>query len=314
MPELQNADIDDCDHIVGQMGYEAFIRAIESGADVIVAGRACDTGIFSSLPILLGFPPGLSIHMAKIVECASLCCVPGGRDTIMATLDKDHFILESMAEKRAATPESVAAHSLYEQADPFQIIEPGGKVSLEHVEYKTVDARRTRVSGAGWSPGTEYTIKLEGARFVGYRSLLLAGVADPYFLKQTKKIIDEVKIIVDELVSETENPIPYELSFRVYGVDGVRTWPETTNSLPNEGFILGQCLSLDQDRADEVIRTTKQYLLHHGYEGRYSTAGNLAFPFTPPEVRTGKAYEFSIYHLVHDVDPRDLFPVHTEDL
>ena len=39
-----------------------------------------------------------------------------------------------------------------------------------------------------------------------------------------------------------------------------------------------------RERAAEVVRTTKQYLLHHGYPGRLSTAGNLAFPFTPPEV------------------------------
>lgn len=314
MPPLQADDIETSDNIVGQMGVEAFIRAIEKGADVIVAGRACDTGIFASLPIILGFPPGLSIHMAKIVECASLCCIPGGRDTIMATLEQDHFILESMAERRAATPESVAAHSLYEQSDPYRIIEPGGQVSLEHVEYTAIDARRTRVSGAEWRAAGEYTIKLEGARFVGYRSLLLAGVADPFFLKQSRKIVDEVSAVVDELVSETDNPVPYELSFRIYGVDGVREWPEATGATPNEGFVLGQCLSPDQDRADEVIRTTKQYLLHHGYEGRYSTAGNLAFPFTPPEVQTGKAYEFSIYHLVHDVDPCTLFPIHTETL
>ena len=64
--------------------------------------------------------------MAKIVECASLCCVPGGRDPIMATLQADGFTLESMNPARAATPMSVAAHSLYEQADPHRIIEPEG--------------------------------------------------------------------------------------------------------------------------------------------------------------------------------------------
>ena len=45
--------------------------------------------------MMLGFPTGLSMHMAKIIECASLCCVPGGRDPILATLDDDGFVLES---------------------------------------------------------------------------------------------------------------------------------------------------------------------------------------------------------------------------
>jgi hypothetical protein len=49
--------------------------ALKSDVDVIVGGRACDTAIFASLPALLEFPVGLAMHLAKIIECASLCCV-----------------------------------------------------------------------------------------------------------------------------------------------------------------------------------------------------------------------------------------------
>jgi len=65
-------------------------------------------------------------------------------------------------------------------------------------------------------------------------------------------------------------------------------------------------------RAAEVVRTTKQYLLHHGYEGRLSTAGNLAFPFTPPEVSVGPAYRFNVYHLMRASDLDALFPLEIE--
>ena len=126
MPALTEADVDGASHIVGQLGLEAFRRALEADVDVVVLGRACDTGIFASIPAMLDFPPGISMHMAKIIECASLCCVPGGRDTILGVLDDDGFELESMAPNRAATPSSVAAHSLYEQADPYEVREPSG--------------------------------------------------------------------------------------------------------------------------------------------------------------------------------------------
>jgi hypothetical protein len=39
-------------------------------------------------------------------------------------------------------------------------------------------------------------------------------------------------------------------------------------------------------------------LLHYGYDGRISTAGNLAFPFSPSDISMGEVYEFSIYHLL----------------
>jgi hypothetical protein len=55
-------------------------------------------------------------------------------------------------------------------------------------------------------------------------------------------------------------------------------------------------------------------LLHHGYEGRLSTGGNLAFPFTPPEVSIGPAYRFNIYHLMRTADLVGLFPLEIETL
>jgi hypothetical protein len=122
------------------------------------------------------------MHMAKIIECASLCCVPGGRDPIIAELDDDGFVLESTNPERRATPTSVAAHSLYEQADPFTVHEPEGTLDLSNARYEAVDDRRTRVSGATWRDTNAPTIKLEGARLIGERAVLLAGAADPRFI------------------------------------------------------------------------------------------------------------------------------------
>ena len=58
MPPLTAADVDAASNIVGQLGLEAFRRALEADVDVVVLGRACDTGIFASIPSILGFPPG----------------------------------------------------------------------------------------------------------------------------------------------------------------------------------------------------------------------------------------------------------------
>lgn len=313
MPPLTEEEVDAASNLVGQMGLEAFRRALETGADVIVAGRACDTGIFAAIPDMLGFPLGISTHMAKIVECASLCCVPGGRDTILATLDDEGFDLESMAPNRAATPGSVAAHSLYEQADPFEIREPAGRIDLRNVTYTALDARRTRVSGAVFEPAERLTLKMEGARPAGYRALLLCGAADPRFIARHPAILESVKGVVRDLVCE-DTPEDYQLFFRVYGVDGVRSWATLPDPLPREVFIMGECIAPSAERAEEVVRTTKQYLLHHGYEGRISTAGNLAFPFTPPEIVTGAAYRFNVFHLMEVDDLASLFPVQVEHL
>jgi hypothetical protein len=311
MPELNEEEAVAASQIVGQMGTSSFERALDADIDVLIAGRACDTAIFAALPALLGFPMGLALHMAKIIECASICCVPGGRDAILATLDEEGFELESMATNRRATPTSVAAHSLYEQSDPFSVQEPEGRLNLREARYDAIDDRRTRVSGASWEPTAEPFVKIEGARHVGERAVLLCAAADPRFISRHQEILKEVEVVVRDLVCEGQ-PMDYSLFWRVYGVDGVRGVP--AEKLPEEVFILGECIAPTSERASEVVRTTKQYLLHHGYAGRLSTGGNLAFPFTPPEVSVGSAYRFNIYHLMNAHDLVEMFPLEIEEL
>jgi len=313
MPPLTPEDVTQAAHIVGQMGMGPFRKALESDVDVIVAGRACDTAIFAALPAVLGYPVGLAMHMAKIIECGSLCCVPGGRDPILAELDHDGFVLESMNPERRATPTSVAAHSLYEQADPFTMQEPDGTLDLTHAHYQAVDDRRTRVTGAQWRDTTAPTIKLEGATKIGERAVLLCGSADPRFIAQCKTLLPKVADLVASLVSENAPP-DYTLSFRVYGIDGVRMIVPENEPNPGEVFIMGECIAPTRERASEVVRTTKQFMLHFGYPGRLSTAGNIAFPFTPPEVSLGPAYRFSVYHLLRVDDPDALFPMEIEQV
>ena len=313
MVPLSEAHIDEASHLVGQMGTEAFCRALQSDADVVIAGRACDTAIFAAVPALLGCAMGPAMHMSKIIECASLCCVPGGRDPILATLEGDSFVLESMNSERRATAMSVAAHSLYEQSDPDRVAEPEGVLLVRSARYEEIDDRRTRVSGAQWIPASRPTIKLEGAVRVGERAVLLCGSCDQRVINRISDILTEVTEVVRGLVCRDE-PEDYRLIFRVYGIDGVYPWPVPPSPMPREIFILGECIAPTAERAGAVVRTAKQYLLHHGFPGRLSTAGNVAFPFTPPELSGGTAYRFNVYHIMQVDELAPLFPVEIEDL
>jgi hypothetical protein len=251
---LKEADVDEADHLVGQMGTDAFCRALRAEADVVIAGRACDTAIFAAVPAMLDCAIGPAMHMAKIVECASLCCVPGGRDPILATLEGDSFVLESMNPERRATPMSVAAHSLYEQSDPDRVAEPEGVLFVRSSRYEQVDERRTRVSDAEWIPTPKPTVKLEGSVWVGERSVLLCGSCDQRVIARIRDILAEVTEVVRGLVCRDE-PEDYRLIFRVHGIDGVYAWPAPPTPLPREIFILGECIAPTAGRASAVVRT-----------------------------------------------------------
>ena len=176
VPSLSESAIRSCSHLVGQRGTAPFIRALQEGADVVVAGRSCDTAIFAALPIMHGHNPALALHSAKIAECGTLCAVPGGaNDSLLVTLDHDSFTVRPVNSQKRCTPEAVAAHSLYEQPSPHQFVEPEGTVNLRHAAFEAVDERTVRVRGTLLEPLARPTVKMEGARKVGFRSLTLAG-------------------------------------------------------------------------------------------------------------------------------------------
>ncbi len=295
------AEVLNCRHIVGQCGTETFKRALQTLPDVLIAGRACDTAIFATLPEMLGYPPALSLHMAKIIECTSLCCQPAGRDAMLAELSLDGFTLESMNAALHATPASVAAHALYEQSNPFEVEEPSGTLHLADARYHAMDAHRTRVSGAGFEPRLQPTLKIEGAAWVGARAVLLAGIADPTMLQH----LPEALVVVEQRVRGLL-PGDWTMYPHVYGQGAVRPLPEAQHSRHEAGLVI-EFIADDADLARTAAGVVKQNLLHYGYPGRVSTAGNLAFAFTPSEIDACDAYRFVIYHVMQNAPMADIF-------
>jgi hypothetical protein len=305
MPLPSEAEIRQCSHIVGQCGTETLARALREPTDVLIAGRACDTAVFATLPEMLGYPVGLCQHMAKIIECTSLCCQPSARDAMLAELDMDGFTLESMNPLAHATPASVAAHALYEQADPFEVDEPTGTLLLQQAQYQALDAHRTRVSGAQWRPRGQATLKIEGAARVGERCVLLAGVADPTLLAQLDNILQAVETRVRQLV-----PGDWTLYPHIYGQGAVRPLPPAQHSRHEAGLVV-EFIAPSADLARTAAGVFKQNLLHHGFAGRHCSAGNLAFAFTPSELNAGTAYRFVLYHVMQAAPLAALFQIET---
>ena len=54
--------LDETVSLVAQMGHEPICAALDGGADVIIAGRACDDSVIASYPIWRGSDPALAIR------------------------------------------------------------------------------------------------------------------------------------------------------------------------------------------------------------------------------------------------------------
>ncbi|MBI5118973.1 acyclic terpene utilization AtuA family protein [Candidatus Poribacteria bacterium] len=309
VPQLTEKEIDASVRIVGQMGVEPFIKALEADAQVIVAGRSNDPSMFAAIPFIEGFDKGLSLHMAKILECGAIAAEPGsGSDAVMGTLRRDHFLVEPLNPERVCTTTSVAAHSLYEKSDPLHLYGPGGMVDMSDVRFEQYNKRTVKVSGSRYVPAHVYTIKLEGSKRIGYRTICVAGVRDPGTIQHMGELIREARLRVNEKFGKEADA--YQLIFHVYGRNGVMGDLETQEgSCGHELGVVIEAVAPTQALATGVCGYAHTILLHYGFAGRISTAGNLAFPFSPLDIPAGPVYEFNVYHLMEEPDPCKLFPM-----
>ena len=309
-PEITEADVDESVHIVAQMGEEPFIEALTQGADVVIAGRSYDPAVFSSLAIKEGFDKGLAIHLGKILECAAIAAVPGsGSDCMFGYLRKDSFVLEPLSPLRKCTTLSVAAHTLYEKTNPYVLPGPGGAINLHESKFEQIIDNMVRVSGSKFVPTEDYFVKLEGVRKVGYRTISCAGVKDPVMIS---KIDDVTRSVRERVVNnfETYGIRDFFLDFKIYGKNGVMAmFDGLEESHSDELLIIIEAVAATQEQANTICGFARSTMLHFGYEGRISTAGNLAFPFSPSDCKMGEVYEFNIYHLMKVDDPKALFPI-----
>ncbi|KGN93341.1 acyclic terpene utilization AtuA family protein [Porphyromonas canoris] len=312
--ELTEKDVEESVRIVAQMGEEPIIEALKNGANVIVAGRAYDPSVFSALAISRGYEKGLAIHMGKILECAAIAALPGsGSDCMFGYLRRDHFELETLSPLRKCTTLSVAAHTLYEKSNPYILPGPGGAINLHETKFEQVEENRVRVSGSRFEPTEEYFVKLEGVRKVGYRTISCAAVKDPILISK----IDEVKEKVKERVVNNFDAYgirDFFLDFKVYGKNGTMAIFEdrADEYQPRELLIIIEAVAATQEQADTICGFARSTMLHYGYEGRISTAGNLAFPFSPSDCHVGEVFEFNVYHLLKVADATSLFPARYE--
>ena len=82
--------------------------------------------------------------------------------------------------------------------------------------------RVVKVVGSRFVPAEKYTIKLEGAEQVGFRTITIAGTRDPDLIAQIEPFLETVKQRVARQASNQGFlPGDYQLFFRVYGKNAV---------------------------------------------------------------------------------------------
>ena len=308
VPKLSETAIEASVRIVAQMGPEPLVRALEAGAEIVLAGRAYDPAVFAAVPLTRGCSRGPAVHLGKILECGAIAATPGsGSDCLFGYLDGETFDVEPLDSDRRCTVTSVAAHTLYEKSDPLVLPGPGGHLDLTQTSFEQMGESRVRVRGSRFVPSDDYFVKLEGVEKVGYRTVSIAGCRDPFMIEAIDDIV--ASVTQRALHNFDLDGGDCELSFKLYGKNGVMGSLEPSRDhVPLELGIVIEVVAPTQAVADTLCAFARSTMLHCSYPGRVATGGNLAFPYSPSDLSAGAVYRFSVYHLMRVQDPCELFP------
>ena len=309
---LDHDTIQKSERIVGMMGVDPYVFALRNNANIIIAGRSSDCAIYAALPIMRGVDPAVAWHAAKILECGAAAAeTRSSPDCLFAELERTAFEVEPLSEEMICTPQSVAAHSLYENANPFELIEPDGVLNIAGSQYHAVNSRRVRVSNSSFEPKTIKNAKLEGAIFLGYQSVIIGGIRDPLIIGQiddwTVKLGKRLKSRVHDVYGNA--PPSYHFNIAIYGKDAVMGDLEPIKKITSHelGLVL-EITSESQEISNNIISLARHQALHLPIPEWSGLITGVACRHSPSFLERGKVYKFTDNSLMETENPLDFFP------
>ncbi len=226
---------------------------------------------------------------------------------MLVEIDADGFTVEPLSLDASCTTTSVAAHMLYENADPFRMREPGGTLDTTDAIYESLDDRRVRVTGSRFELADNYTLKLEGSAIAGYQTLSLTGIRDPH-------VLDNIELWHDTFVGFVTDGIrrvlgieqsTYNLELRCYGWNAILGDLDPDDTAPREVGAMLIVTAQNQTTATKIAKYCNPYLLHMPLPGM-TDLPSFAFMSSPAEIERGAMYEFVLQHSVVVQHPSEL--------
>jgi hypothetical protein len=308
--DLHPDTVRSCSHVVALMGHDPIVAALEAGAEVVLAGRATDTSMVAAVALMHGMPAGATWHAAKTVECGGQCTTNPTAGGVFVRIDHEGFTVSPLAPDAACTPTSVAAHMLYENADPFRLLEPTGTLDTSGATYTALDERVVRVEGSRFELSAGPTAKLEGARLAGYETISLVGIRDPHILANLGTWLGYLRSVLEDRVRSTLelDPQDYELALHCYGANAVLGPLEGSAGPPREIGLLFKVRAPSQATATAIAKTANPVLLHLPLPGM-DYLPSFAFATSPAEIERGPSYEFVLNHVLELDHGTDLFRI-----
>ncbi len=212
----------------------------------------------------------------------------------------------------------MAAHSLYENSDPYLHRECSGTFDLTRATFEAIDGVTVRIRGSEFI-SQPYTVKLEGAELAGYQSIIVGGIRDPYIIRQLDSWLASVRSYIDESVArvlgDKADKNLYSIFFHTYGINAVMGGLEPDpKHLPHEVGIVLEATAPTQDMAHKLAQLSRQPLLHYPIDKWVGSITAFACLHNPAVIDRGPVYRFNLNHVAVPSTPVEMFRTHFIDL
>jgi hypothetical protein len=309
VPQLTAGDIDAATHVVAMMGTEPYVAALKEGAEVIVGGRTTDPALFAAVPIWKGIPPAIAWHMAKVIDHGATNLEADPKNSpmlhsapawIVGVAAKDHFRIVATNTNGKCTALRVARSTLHENTSSTSFLEPPGRIDISRCSFAQIDDQTVKVTGVEFEE-RPYTLKLEGAKSVGFRAITLCGFRAETVTKEIDALIEHGRVQIQRRAElQGIDRGQYRLMFHIYGKNEIMRCrePGGQDYVPREVCVLADCVAVTKEIAHTIMVMTELEL--HVIAGPDEGG---AFPLSPQVIETGEVFEFHIWHVMRVDDP-----------
>ncbi|WP_070121772.1 acyclic terpene utilization AtuA family protein [Bacillus marinisedimentorum] len=304
---LSKEDLDKTTRIVAVAGVHPFIKALDMGADVIIGGRSSDSAIFAAPAIREGFPEHLAYYLGKVLECASFCAEPyGAKESVIGTITHEDVKVTAMHPDQRCTIASVAGHAMYERSNPYYEYVAGGMLDMTDCVYEQYDEKTTRITGTKFVPiEGKVKVKLEGSGKNGEKYIGIAGIRDPYTIKNIDKVIE----LAEQQTAEEFIDEDYKISFRVFGKNGVMGDLEPVKEIKShELCIIVEGIADTKETAEALTLFGTRQIFYARLPEVKGTAGTASF-IVDDVLPATASYSWTLNHTIPVDSPLELFDV-----
>lgn len=305
-------ELEKTERIVAVAGVHPYIKALESGADVIIGGRSSDVAVFAAPAIHEGFPEANSYYLGKVLECASFCAEPyGAKESVIGTITNEDVKATAMHPEQRCTIASVAGHAMYERSNPYFEYFAGGMLDMTNCHYEQYDEKTCRITGFEYKPiNGKIKVKLEGSGLVGEKFIGIAGVRDPYTIENIEKVI---KFVEDQVALEFAG-VDYHLNLKVFGKNGVMGDLEPIKEIKShELAIIVEGITKDKVTAEELTLFATRQVFYAKLPEVKGTAGTAAY-LIDDVLYAGKSFKWTMNHTIPVENALSLFDVKIEEV